>query len=134
MGHTDVRTTRIYTHVMKKGASGVLGPLDMPLTVCGSCAYIMRMKERAKAHPTDLRPVYDPRAPKRATNLSINSDLLAMARELDINLSATMETALGSAVKRERRKRWLAENRHAIVAYNEHVEANGVFSDEFRGF
>lgn len=28
MGHADVRTTQIYTHVMKKGASGVQSPLD----------------------------------------------------------------------------------------------------------
>ena len=81
-----------------------------------------------------MLPTYNPKAPKRATNLSINSDLLTMARELDINLSATMEMALASAVKRKQRERWLAENRDAMVAYNEHVEANGVFSDELRGF
>lgn len=28
MGHADVRTTQIYTHVMKKGASAVKSPLD----------------------------------------------------------------------------------------------------------
>lgn len=78
--------------------------------------------------------VHDPKAPKRATNLSINSDLLRMARKFDINLSATMEAALVGAVKDEQRKRWLAENRDAIAAYNEHVEANGVFSDGLRGF
>lgn len=78
--------------------------------------------------------VYDPKAPKRATNLSINSDLLRMAREFDINLSATMEIALAGAVKDEQRNRWLAENRDAIEAYNEHVAANGVFSDGLRGF
>ena len=28
MGHADVRTTQIYTHVMKKGAGAVKSPLD----------------------------------------------------------------------------------------------------------
>jgi len=28
MGHADVRTTHIYTHVMKKGAGAVKSPLD----------------------------------------------------------------------------------------------------------
>jgi post-segregation antitoxin (ccd killing protein) len=30
--------------------------------------------------------------------------------------------------------RWLTENREAIAAYNEHVEAHGVFSDGVRAF
>jgi antitoxin CcdA len=81
-----------------------------------------------------MNSAYDPKAPKRATNLSINSDLLTIARELDINLSATMETALASAVTAKQRERWIAENRDAMVAYNEQVEANGVFSDGLRGF
>ncbi len=28
LGHKDVRTTMIYTHVMKRGAHGVVSPLD----------------------------------------------------------------------------------------------------------
>jgi antitoxin CcdA len=33
-----------------------------------------------------------------------------------------------------RRELWLAENREAIEAYNEHVSRHGVFSDGLRGF
>jgi antitoxin CcdA len=57
-----------------------------------------------------MNPAYDPKAPKRATNLSINSDLLTMARELDINLSATMERALATAVTAKQRERWIADD------------------------
>lgn len=77
---------------------------------------------------------YNPRAPKRAANLSVNGDLLKKAKELDINLSATLEQALAEALKQKQREQWLAENRKAIGAYNEHVEAHGVFSDELRSF
>lgn len=77
---------------------------------------------------------YDHSAPKKPTNLSLNSDLLRKARELDINLSSSLEEALGEIVKRRLREQWLSENREAIASYNEHVEANGVFSDGIRSF
>lgn len=73
-------------------------------------------------------------APKKPTNLSINSDLLAAARELKINLSATLEQALINEVKELKRKRWLEENKEAIEACNEFVEKNGLFADKYRVF
>lgn len=81
-----------------------------------------------------MPPTYNALAPKKATNLSINSDLLSQARTLNINLSGTLEQALVETIKQRQREQWLAENRTAIVAYNEHVERNGVFSDGLRAF
>jgi len=81
-----------------------------------------------------MQPVYNPHAPKRPANLSVNADLLSKARELDINLSATLEQALAAALRDNQRARWLADNKSAIDAYNDHIEKHGVFSDGLRSF
>jgi antitoxin CcdA len=71
---------------------------------------------------------------KRATNVSVRSDLLAAAREAGLNLSATLERALTEELAGVRRKQWREENREAIAAYNEYIEENGTFSDDVRSF
>ena len=81
-----------------------------------------------------MSAVYDPDAPKKPTNLSINSDLLARARSLDVNLSAILEGALEENVRQRLRQQWLDENRRAIAAYNEHFEKAQVFSAGLRRF
>jgi len=81
-----------------------------------------------------MQPVYDPTAPKKPATLSINADLLVKAREMDINLSATLEQALIEALRERRREEWRAENRAAIQTYNDRVEKHGVFSDGVRTF
>ena len=81
-----------------------------------------------------MQPIFNPQAPKKAANLSVNADLLSRARELNINLSATLEQALIQALEQRRREEWLDRNRDAIDAYNEHVEAHGVFSAGIRSF
>ena len=77
---------------------------------------------------------FDVYAPKKATNLSVNSDLLAKARKENINLSATFEQALAIQVKLKQREKWIAENTESIKAYNEFVEEEGVFSNDYRNF
>jgi antitoxin CcdA len=72
--------------------------------------------------------------PKRATNVSIRSDLLAAAREAGINLSATLEGALTEKLAAAKGERWREENRKAIAVYNEHVDEHGTFSDGVRSF
>ena len=72
--------------------------------------------------------------PKRATNVSVRSDLLAQAREAGVNLSATLERALIAELAAVKRARWREENREAIAAYNAHVDEHGTFSDGVRSF
>lgn len=67
-------------------------------------------------------------------NLSIKRDLLTEARNLNINLSATLEQVLIEKVHQENRKQWLVNNRGAIDTCNELVEQNGLFSDKHRVF
>lgn len=81
-----------------------------------------------------MHSLYNTQAPKRPANLSVNEDLLTKARELDINLSTTLEQALTAALREKQRARWLTENQAAIKAYNDHVDKHGVFSDGLRSF
>lgn len=78
--------------------------------------------------------VFDANAPKKATNLSINSDLLSQAKHLHINISAVLESALAERVKQEKRKAWLEENGEAIAIYNKTVSETGAFSDTLKTF
>ena len=81
-----------------------------------------------------MRSAENSKATKKPTNVSINSDLLKRARELEINLSALLERALVDYMKQHAADQWREENRKAIAKYNEHVDANGVFSDGIRRF
>ncbi|NCT68872.1 MAG: type II toxin-antitoxin system CcdA family antitoxin [Rhodanobacteraceae bacterium] len=69
---------------------------------------------------------------KKATNLSIRTDLLEDARALDINLSRELETHLENVIRQRRAEQWKRDNREAIEAYNRHIERDGLWSDEFR--
>ncbi|CBL47319.1 CcdB antidote CcdA [gamma proteobacterium HdN1] len=81
-----------------------------------------------------MNPAFDTQAPKKPTNVTINSDLLAKAKELKINLSATLEAALIELVNAKQRELWKRENKTAIEAYNQLVDEHGTFSDELRSF
>ena len=81
-----------------------------------------------------MAELYKSAAPKKAANLSINSDLLRKARELNINLSATLERALKEELSKREAAQWVEENRAAIKSYNDFVEQHGCFGDEFREF
>ena len=78
--------------------------------------------------------LYDQNAPKKPTNLSINSDLLAKTRAMKINLSATLEKALLRELADAEAGKWADDNKGAIKAYNTFVDEHGSFGDEFGEF
>ena len=71
---------------------------------------------------------------KRATNLSVDDQLLERAKRLKLNLSQVFEAGLAEAIQRREAEEWLKRNRAALDAYNEHVEKHGVFSEGLRSF
>lgn len=73
-------------------------------------------------------------APKRATNLTLNSKVLDAAKELGMNISATVDELLAAEVKRRYWERWNQDNQGAIEDYNARIEREGTFSQRIQRF
>lgn len=73
-------------------------------------------------------------AARKAANLSIDAKVLADAKALDINVSRAAETGIVEAVRAEKNKRWLEENREALLYFNDWVEENGLPLAKYRQF
>lgn len=82
--------------------------------------------------PTE--PTSDPRPRRKATSLTVDSELLRQAKELDIPLSRTFEEALARKVTEERQKRWQQANAEAFDAIEQRIERDGLWSDGRRLF
>ena len=77
--------------------------------------------------------IYDTCAPKARINMTINEDLLRVAREHTNNLSDYVERLLASAIEEERRKK-AASDRHWVevcASWNKFHETHGSIADEF---
>ena len=81
-----------------------------------------------------MSAVYDEKAMKKATNVTINSDLLRKAKAYKINISKNFEAYLAEVVRKREEQQWLEENRSAIAKQNERIEKEGCFSDGIRRF
>jgi antitoxin CcdA len=75
-----------------------------------------------------------PAALRRATNLSLDQQLVEEARQLGINLSRACEQGLAAQIAEERRRRWLVENAEAISSSNAYVEKHGLPLADLRQF
>jgi len=81
-----------------------------------------------------MTKIYDKTAKKKATTLSINSDLLRQVKELNINISATLQDALEEKLVLQKQKNWQKENKKWIEDYNKHIKEDGLISDELRSW
>ena len=72
-----------------------------------------------------MQNLYNQSANKKATNLSINSDLLKKSKDLNINLSATLEQALRQKLAESKAEKWLKKNKNAIQTYNDVINEHG---------
>ncbi len=71
---------------------------------------------------------------RRATNVSLRSDLIEEARRLDINISQACESGLEASVAKSRAERWIEENREAIEYWNRYVDEHGLPLAQYRQF
>ncbi|MEA2019088.1 MAG: type II toxin-antitoxin system CcdA family antitoxin [Campylobacterota bacterium] len=78
--------------------------------------------------------IYDKTARKKPTSLTINSDLLQKAKDLQINISSCLEKTLEKLVIEKQTIKWEEENKQSLSIYNKRIEKNGLFSDELRSF
>ncbi len=71
-------------------------------------------------------------APKRAVNLSLNSQVLDLAKEMGLNISQTVDQLLAAEVQRQYWECWQRDNAEAIAHYNARIEREGTFSQRIR--
>jgi len=81
-----------------------------------------------------MSAIYNENAMKKATNVTINSDLLQKAKAYKINISKNFEAYLTEVVRQREEQQWREENRLAIDKQNERIEKEGSFSDGIRRF
>ncbi|GAA4330101.1 hypothetical protein GCM10023165_03440 [Variovorax defluvii] len=71
-------------------------------------------------------------APKKAANLSLNSKVLEMARELGMNVSQTVDALLAKEVERVYWAQWKERNKEALEQYNERIRSEGIWGAKYR--
>ena len=71
---------------------------------------------------------------KRPANLSIDAELLTIAKEVGVNISRSSEVGIQQAVNNKLRELWLQENKEALLSSNAFIEENGLPLEKFRSF
>jgi antitoxin CcdA len=76
-----------------------------------------------------MRVAYDESAPRRATNLRLNGDLVEKARAADLNLSAIAEQAIAQELRRILRERFREEIAQGVAEHEAYLREHGSFAE-----
>jgi antitoxin CcdA len=71
---------------------------------------------------------------KKVTNLILNTEVLAEAKKLGINISKACDAFLESLVRQEKERLWKLNNAQFINEYNQITEEEGLPLDKWRTF
>jgi antitoxin CcdA len=71
---------------------------------------------------------------KKATNITLSSDVLSEAKALGINISQSCDQFLRELVRTERERGWQQDNADFIAAYNQTVTDEDLPLDAWRPF
>jgi antitoxin CcdA len=101
----------------------------------------MRMKGMAEPKREFQRAVEDTRSgagakrrAKQPVNLSVDAEVLKMAKQMKINLSQVLEDELRARLADECTRRFQEQHREAIEAHNKFIEEHGVWSKKYRSW
>jgi len=82
----------------------------------------------------NIRPYNKEKGLKKATNLTLNTEVLAEAKKLGINISKACDAFLESLEKQEKERIWKLENARFISEYNQITDEEGLPLDKWRTF
>lgn len=72
--------------------------------------------------------------PKKATNITLSTEVYQAAKDLGINISQVCEQRLRKEIQKRREQQWNEEHAGFIEAYNARVIEEGVALQEWRSF
>jgi antitoxin CcdA len=94
------------------------------------------LKEQPKPFERDghghIGPGPKPRL-KRAVNVSVDAEILKVAKEMRLNLSQALEDALRKLTEEERARRFYEENKVFFDWHNAHIEKHGTLAEALYG-
>jgi antitoxin CcdA len=79
-------------------------------------------------------PLQGAKAPRKPINVSLPADLLARAKELNVNISRASERGLREEVQAAEARAWAEANAGFIAEMNARIERDGLPLEEHRMF